>query len=67
MSLKRKRPEGVQAMPEEPKAVLCFSSVYYNVTDTTYECRVGARIRYNSKIRYKPVKREKSVISIITE
>ena len=26
-------------MPEEPKAVLCFSSVYYNVTDTTYECR----------------------------
>ena len=21
-------------MPEEPKAVLCFSSVYYNVTDT---------------------------------
>ena len=26
-------------MPEEPKAVLCFSSVYYNVTDTTYEGR----------------------------
>ncbi len=28
MSLKRKLPEEVQAMPEEPKAVLCFSSVY---------------------------------------
>ena len=26
-------------MPEEPKAVLCFSSVYYNVTDTAYERR----------------------------
>ena len=26
-------------MPEEPKAVLCFSSVYYNVTDTAYEGR----------------------------
>ena len=32
--MKRKLPEEVQAMPEEPKAVLCFSSVYYNVTDT---------------------------------
>ena len=26
-------------MPEEPKAVLCFSSVYHNVTDTAYEGR----------------------------
>ena len=34
MSLKRKLPEEVQAMPEEPKAVLCFSFVYYNVTNT---------------------------------
>jgi hypothetical protein len=32
--LKRKIPEEVQATPEKPKAVLCFSSVYYNVTDT---------------------------------
>ena len=32
--MKRKLPEEVLAMPEEPKAVLCFSSVYYNVTDT---------------------------------
>ena len=29
MSLKRKLPEEVQAMPEEPKAVLCFSSVSF--------------------------------------
>jgi hypothetical protein len=36
--LKRKLPEEVQAMPEEPKAVLCFSSVYYNVTDTKERC-----------------------------
>ncbi len=37
--MKRKLPEEVQATPEKPKAVLCFSSVFYNVTDTTYECR----------------------------
>ncbi len=34
MSLKRKLPEEVQATPEKPKAVLCFSSVFYDVTDT---------------------------------
>ncbi len=33
-SLKRKLPEEVQATPEKPKTVLCFSSFYYNVTDT---------------------------------
>ncbi len=33
-SLKHKLPEEVQAAPEKPKAVLYFSSVYYNVTDT---------------------------------
>ena len=33
MSLKRKLPDEVQAMPEEPKAVLCFSSVFYDVTE----------------------------------
>ncbi len=32
--MKRKLPEEVQATPEKPKVVLCFSSVYYNVTDT---------------------------------
>ncbi len=32
--MKRKLPEEVQATPEKPKAVLCFSSVYYIVTDT---------------------------------
>jgi hypothetical protein len=32
--LKRKLPEEVKATPEQLKAVLCFSSVYYNVTDT---------------------------------
>ena len=37
--MKRKLPEEVQATPEKPKAVLCFSSVYYNVTDTAYERR----------------------------
>ena len=39
MSLKHKLPEEVQALPEEPKAVLRFSSVYYYVTDTVYEGR----------------------------
>jgi hypothetical protein len=34
MSLRRKLPEEVQATPEEPKAVLCFSSVFYDITDT---------------------------------
>ena len=37
--MKHKLPEEVQATPEKLKAVLCFSSVFYNVTDTTYECR----------------------------
>ncbi len=37
--MKRKLPEEVQATPEKPKAVLCFGSVYYNVTDTAYERR----------------------------
>ena len=37
--MKRKLPEEIQATPEKPKAELCFSSVYYNVTDTAYERR----------------------------
>jgi hypothetical protein len=37
--LKRKLPEEVQATPEKPKAVLCFSSVFYNVTNTMHETR----------------------------
>jgi hypothetical protein len=37
--LKRNLPEEVQATPEKLKAALCFSSVFYNVTDTTYESR----------------------------
>jgi hypothetical protein len=37
--LKRKLPEEVQATHGKPKAVLCFSSVFYNVTNTVYESR----------------------------
>jgi hypothetical protein len=37
--LKRKLPEEVQATPEKPKGVLCFSSVFDNVTNTVYEPR----------------------------
>ena len=37
--MKRKLPEEIQATPEKPKAVLCFSSVFYNVTNTVYESR----------------------------
>ena len=37
--MKCKLHEEVQATPENPNAVLCFSSVYYNVTDTAYELR----------------------------
>ncbi len=37
--MKRKLPEELQATPEKLKAELCFSSVYYNVTDTAHERR----------------------------
>ena len=48
--MKRKLPEETQATPEKPKAELCFSSVYYNVTDTACERRTYSTTQASTKV-----------------
>ena len=48
--MKRKLPEEIQATPEKPKAELCFSSVYYNVTDTACERRTYSTTQASTKV-----------------